>query len=98
LRVRWCEVLPFTTIESQKPTTSKKGKGSPPKIVQNPNITDYRTLPNIMELGCTAATQSMGVNQQEKTIWRKSMVRATLSQPQISHATGIIFSDNQEYW
>ncbi len=51
-----------------------------------------------MELGCTAATQSMGVNQQEKTIWRKSMVRATLSQPQISHATGIVFSGNQEYW
>ena len=26
------------------------------------------------------------------------MVRATLSQPQISHATGIVFSGNQEYW
>ena len=98
LRVRWCEVLPFTIIESQKPTTSKKGKGPPPKIVLNPHITDYRTLPNIMELGCTAATQSMSVEHQEKTIWRKSMVRATLRGPQIDHATGIVFSGNQEYW
>jgi hypothetical protein len=40
----------------------------------------------------------MGVIQQEITIWRKSMVRATLSQSQISHATGIVFSGNQEYW
>jgi hypothetical protein len=30
LRVRWCEVLPFTIFESQKPTNSK-GKGPPPK-------------------------------------------------------------------
>jgi hypothetical protein len=51
-----------------------------------------------MELGCTAATQSMGVDQQEKTIWRKSMIRATLTGPQIDHATGIVFSGNQEYW
>jgi hypothetical protein len=51
-----------------------------------------------MEFGCTAASQSMELNRQEKTIWRKSMVLITKSQPLINDATGIVFSGNQEHW
>jgi hypothetical protein len=61
--------LPFTTFQSQKSTpggSKRKGKGPPAKIILHPNIADYQILPNIMEMGCTAATQSMDVNHQGK--------------------------------
>jgi hypothetical protein len=40
----------------------------------------------------------MDLGHQEMTIWRKSMVSITKSQPLIYHATGIVFSGNQEHW
>jgi hypothetical protein len=51
-----------------------------------------------MEFGCTAASQSMPLGPQEKTIWQKSLVSITKSQPLINRATGIVFSGIQEHW
>jgi hypothetical protein len=78
--------------------SKRKGKAPPPKIILNPSILDNQVLPNIMEFGCTAASQSMELNRQEKTIWRKSKVSITKSQPLINHAAGIVVSGNQEHW
>jgi hypothetical protein len=101
LKVRWCEELAFTTYQSRKSTpggSQRKGKGPPPKIILNPSLFDYRVLPNIMQFRCTAASQSMDLSHQEKTIWEKSMVSITKIQPLKNHTTEIVFSGNQENW
>ncbi len=102
LNIRWHDLLPLGTF-IQEPNKGKgkgKGKGLPPKVLEVPNteILDYQNLPNLMELGSTYATQSMRSGYQEKICWRKSLVSVIKQQPQIYHATAIIYSGNQEHW
>jgi hypothetical protein len=59
LKVRWGEELAFGTFQSQKLTpggSKTKGKGPPPRCmnIPNPDVLDYKELPTIMDLECTA--------------------------------------------